>query len=166
MRNSQADSTPGGDGGPSRDRVSNSPANPLPTAFYSAAARLGQIVSKLLIGSIFSMSRGGISGAERRFLPEGREVRADRAACRGGTDFANHQLGRSARQMPGRVKVALSRVLVRDDAGLGRPPDRKARVVPAHAAPTPGRTLRYLLRASENRGQSRGAHTSSGGSRR
>ena len=134
MRNSQADPTHKGGGGRSRGRVSNSPANPLPTAFYSAAARLGQIVSKLLIRNIFSMSRGGALGAEKGFLPEGREVRADRAACRGGTDFANHRLGRSARQMPGRVKVALSRVLVRDDARLGRPTDGKARVVPAHAA--------------------------------
>jgi len=134
MRNSQAEYDPQGRSGASRGRVSNSAVIPLSAAFYSAAARLGQIVSKLLIGSIFSMSRGGISGAEKRFLPEGREVRADRAACRGGTDFANHQLGRSARQMPGRVKIALSRVLVRDDARLGRPADRKARVVPAHAA--------------------------------
>src|SRR5437899_5564786 len=108
MSNSQADPTPGGDVGPSRGRVSNSPANPLPTAFYSAAARLGQIVSKLLIDHIFSMSRWGTSGAEKRFLPEGREVRADRAGCRRGSGFANHRLGRSARQMPGRVKIALS----------------------------------------------------------
>ena len=38
--------------------MSNSPAIPLPTAFYSAAGRLGQIVSKFLIGNMFSMSRG------------------------------------------------------------------------------------------------------------
>ena len=38
----------------------NSPANPLPTAFYSAAGRLAQIVSKLLIGNIFSMSGGAL----------------------------------------------------------------------------------------------------------
>src|SRR5438093_6490946 len=134
MRKSQADPTPGGDAGPSRSRVSNSPAIPLPMALYSAAARLGQIVFKLLIRIIFSMPRGGPSGAEKRFLPEGREVRADRAACRSGTHFANHRLGRSARQMPGRVEIALSRVLVRDDARRGRPTDRKARVVPAHTA--------------------------------
>ena len=134
MMNITRRSDPRGDGGPSRGRVSNSPANPLPTAFYSAAARLGQIVSKLLISNIFSMPRGGTLGAEKRFVPEGREVRADRAASRRGADFANHRLGRSARQMPGRVKIALSRVLVRDDARLGRPADRKARVVPAHAA--------------------------------
>src|SRR6267378_5558352 len=134
MRNSQAGCDPQGRSGPSAGRVPNSPANPLPTAFYSAAGRLGQIVYKLLIGRVFSTLTGGASGAERRFLPEGREVRADRAACRRATDFANHRLGRSARQMPGRVKVALLRILVRDHAGLGRPTDRKTPVVPARAA--------------------------------
>src|SRR6266436_5815998 len=116
MRNSQAGYDPQGRSGASRGRVSNSAANPLPTAFYSAAARLGQIVSKLLIRNISSMSRGGALGAEKGFLPEGREARADRAAGRRSSDFAKHRLGRSARQMPGRAKIALSRVLVRDHA--------------------------------------------------
>ena len=112
----------------------NSPAIPLPTVKISAADGVGLMVPKSLIYKGYPALRGHISAAYKRFLPEGREVRADRAACRGGTDFANHRLARSARQMPGRVEIALSRVLVRDDAGLGRPPDRKARVVPAHAA--------------------------------
>src|SRR6516165_10277006 len=41
---------------------------------------------------------------------------------------------RSARQMPGRVEVALLRVLVRDHLRLRRPAYPEARVVPAHAA--------------------------------
>src|SRR6266446_4100922 len=88
MRNSQTGCDPQRRWSPFAGRVSNSPANPLPAALHSAVGRLGQIVSKLLIYRIFSMLAGSSSGAEKRFLPEGREVRADRAACRRGTDFA------------------------------------------------------------------------------
>jgi hypothetical protein len=71
MRNSQAGY------GPKR-RVSNSPANPLPPAFYSAAGRLGQIVSKLMIGIVFSALTGALRALKRVFpLPAGTCRRAD-----------------------------------------------------------------------------------------
>src|SRR5438128_10615045 len=72
MRTPQARCDPQGRPARLQTQVSNSPANPLPTAFYSAAARLGHIVSKLLIYRILSTSRGGPSGAEKRFSPAGR----------------------------------------------------------------------------------------------
>jgi hypothetical protein len=58
-------------------RMSNSAANPLPTAKpdeNSAAGELGQIIPKPLIFPTFSASRGGFLAAEKRFLPERREI--------------------------------------------------------------------------------------------
>src|SRR6516225_701254 len=42
--------------------------------------------------------------------------------------------GRSTVEMPGRVEIALLRILVRDHPRLGRPAYPEARVVPAHTA--------------------------------
>src|ERR1700737_4207093 len=92
MRNSQAEHNPQGRWGASRGRVSNSPAIPLPAAFYSAAVGLGQIVSKLLIQNIFSTLGGASSGAEERFFPALREMPTTNDRRR----LAIHRLGRSA----------------------------------------------------------------------
>jgi len=64
MRNTQA-----------RGRAPNSPANPLPTASYSAVAKPSQIISKSLTRNSFLAPSRGISGAESVFLPAGREMR-------------------------------------------------------------------------------------------
>jgi len=85
---------------------------------FSAAARLGQIVFKLLTCNIFSMSGGSSLGAEKRFLPALREKCIVR--CIGSSP--------SALEMPSGVKVALLRVLVRDHLRRRRPADAKARV--------------------------------------
>src|ERR1700738_5090352 len=97
MRVSQAGCGPQGRSGPAAGRVSNSAANPLRTAFYSAAGRVGQIVSKTLIDMIFSVLTGGSSGAEKRLFPALREMPADPAACRPATDFAVPRLPPAAR---------------------------------------------------------------------
>src|SRR5260370_12088052 len=47
---------------------SNSPANPLPTAFCGS-----KIVNKSLISNTFLIKRGRFSSAEMRFLPDSRE---------------------------------------------------------------------------------------------
>src|ERR1700730_16846757 len=91
---------------------------------FSAAARLGQIVFKLLTRNIFSMSGGSSLGAEKRFLPALRETCSVR--------FTGWPP--SALEMPGVAKGPLLRVLVRDHLRRRRPADAKARVVPAHAA--------------------------------
>ncbi len=64
MRNTQA-----------RGRAPNSPANPLPTGSYSAAAKPSQITSKSLTCSSFLSPSRGILGAESVFFPAGREMR-------------------------------------------------------------------------------------------
>src|SRR6516225_2884783 len=67
MRHSQA-----------KGRRSNSPANPLPIAFYGPEFRCEpahQIVTKLMTCLRFSMPRGRFSSAETVFSPAGREMR-------------------------------------------------------------------------------------------
>ena len=60
-----------------KGRVANSAANSLPTAKpdeNSAAGELGQIILKRLIFKTFSALRGCFLTAERRFLPDSREI--------------------------------------------------------------------------------------------
>jgi hypothetical protein len=60
-------------------RMSNSAANPLPTAKpgeNSAAGEFDQIMPKPLIFDQFSALRGGFLGAQRRFVPERRGIGA------------------------------------------------------------------------------------------
>src|ERR1700730_10316367 len=83
---------------------------------------------------------GASSGAEERFLPALREMPTTNDRRR----LAIHRLGRSAREMPGRIKIALLRVLVRDHARLRRPADREARVVPEAAAQDKDRYFRDI----------------------
>jgi len=57
--------------------VANSAANPLPTAKpdeNSAAGEFDDIIPKPLIFPTFSASKGGFLKAERRFLPELRDI--------------------------------------------------------------------------------------------
>jgi hypothetical protein len=60
-----------------KGRVANSAANSLQTAKpdeNSAAGELGHIMPKPLIFPTFSASRGCFLTAERRFLPDSREI--------------------------------------------------------------------------------------------
>jgi len=65
-----------------RDRVANSAANSLPTPQNSAAAGLGQIVSKLLIFCCSWVLEGRFSGGKTRFLPDGRGMPTGSASAR------------------------------------------------------------------------------------
>ena len=55
-----------------RTALPNSAASPLPGIPDSAAGRLGQILSKLLIYGLFLMLEGRFSRAGSDFLPDGR----------------------------------------------------------------------------------------------
>ena len=60
-----------------KGRVANSAAASLLTAKpdeNSAAGELGHIIPKPLIFLTFSASRGGFLAAERRFVPDSREI--------------------------------------------------------------------------------------------
>src|ERR1700730_10208063 len=82
-----------------RDGRPNSAANPLPTPQNSAAGRLGQIVSKLLIFLYSWMLEGQFSGGKMRFLPDGREMPTGSASARqhlgllGGQPAIDHETG-------------------------------------------------------------------------
>src|SRR5258708_7215035 len=70
-----------------RTALPNSAASPLPGIPDSAAGRLGQIPSKLLIYGIFPILEGRLSGAGRDFLPDGRGNSDDPLVAQRG-DFA------------------------------------------------------------------------------
>jgi hypothetical protein len=60
-----------------KHRMSNSAANPLPTAKpgeNSAAGEFGQIIPKARISNKFSALRGCFLAAEKRFVPAGRGI--------------------------------------------------------------------------------------------
>jgi hypothetical protein len=147
----------------SRGRLPNSPANPLPTAFFgsktarkSAAGRVGRIVYKLLIYNLYLTLRGRCYEAKRCFFAADRGMRrgqpwpsgqrrdtAGAASAVRGSDGADSAL----RHRPGRARLRIG-----TPTGAGHPSDQLHRVrgQRAESDPVPGSAARAKRISAES----------------
>src|SRR5216684_9036504 len=133
-----------------RVRVSNSPANSLPTSENSAAGHLGQIVPKPLICRRFATFRGCFWRLKRFFFPAGREMRRSEP-----WPDLRRSLGQASPSQ--QIKVGLKARGVRE-ADLAQGADAKAR----HGADQPADRFRRLF-ATTKSGAAEGQDTISKG---